>query len=112
MKRLPFKTEFVDKAKSGEKRFTSRWKLPNLKVGEIVSATTRMGKTPAFLVKAEDGFATLRITSIESKFWFEFTEDDAKDCGVTRDWYLKEKPNAHDMDRIHKIGFEVLEVKR
>ena len=109
MKRLSFKPEFRDKVQDGTKRFTSRWRSQYLVVGDIVAATEPKNGNPAFLTKAEEGFATLRITSVDTKFWQDFTEADAADCGVTRDWYLRERPDAKELDRIWKYGFEVVE---
>ena len=106
---MTFKNEFVPKILDGSKRFTSRWADKKLKVGDVVSAVTSQSGRPAFLVKAEDGFATLRITSAEAKFWKDFTEQDAADCGVSREWYLNERPLVGDFDRIYKYGWEPTE---
>jgi hypothetical protein len=110
MKRLTFKPEFVPLILEGKKRFTSRWTSQRLVEGDIVAAVARNGKTPAFLVPAKDGFARLKITSVESKFWKDFTEQDANDCTVTRDWYMDERTPA-EFDRIHKYGWELIEEK-
>lgn len=110
MKKLPFKKEFVESVKNGEKRFTSRWGGVDLLVGDEVYAIMVDGITPAPLDNPLfNVFATLKITSIESKFWFQFTDDDARDCGVARRWYLKGKSKVSGMNRITKIGFDVVE---
>lgn len=106
MKRLTFKPEHVEPIKNGTKRFTSRWRDPKLKVGDVVAAVTGQNGKPAFLTPANDAFATLRITSVEKLFWKDFTEDDARRCGVTRGWYLKEKPFPDPLGLIHMVGFE------
>ena len=107
MKRLPFKDEFVPDIKSRKKRHTSRWECKWV-AGETVAAVTAQKGKPAFLTPAKDRFATLKITSVESMFWKDFTEDHAKLCGVTRAWYLKSRPCAQDLDRISLIGFELI----
>lgn len=109
MKRLTFKAEFVPFVLDGSKRFTSRWKSQKLVVGDVVSAVTSQNGRPAFLVPAKDGFARLRITSVEAKFWKDFTDDDAADCCASRDWYLRERPLAQGFDRMYKYGWEILE---
>ena len=71
MKRITFKPEFVDKILDGTKVCTIRAKkLEGIETGDIVSFVTRTGKTPAFLVKAENGFATARIKTV-TVGWFE-----------------------------------------
>jgi hypothetical protein len=115
MKRIPFKSEFVDKILQGEKVATSRWLKRetfnlnplNLGSGELVAAVTSKvislpnGKTrvrPAFLCPSCEGFATLQMLMPELLLWKEFTDADARLCGVSRDWYLKERPDAKPDD--------------
>ena len=76
MKRLTFKSEFVIAVMDGTKTATFRFRYPYLRVGEIVAATTRTGKTPAHLVKASDGFCQLKIVSVTQRNWYGFTPDD------------------------------------
>jgi hypothetical protein len=109
VKRLTFKPEFVPDILAEKKRHTSRWRDQKLKVGDRAAAVTGQNGKPAFLVPARDGFATLEITSVEGIFWKDFTEEDAADCGVTRDWYLKEKPDASPDDLIYKYGWKLLD---
>lgn len=110
MKRLPFKNEHVPKVKDGSKEWTSRWSDLKLYPGDIVSATTGKNGKPAFLIPASEGFATVEILSHDVKFWQDFTENDAARCGVTKDWYLKERPSAMPLDRIHLYHFRLLPV--
>lgn len=107
MKRLTFKPQHVDPVLAGTKRFTSRWRDQRLVVGDVVAAVTSNGKKPAFLTPASEAFAHLRITSVDAKFWKDFTDHDAADCGVTREWYTAGRTPS-DMDRIYKYGFEVV----
>ncbi len=109
MKRVSFKTEFVPDIKEGIKQHTSRWKDLHWRVGEVRAAVTSQNGKPAFLTPVADRFAELECVSAEAKFWKDFTEDDAKKCTVTRDWYTKERAPA-DMDRIYLYGFKVVEV--
>lgn len=111
MKRLTFKPEFVPDILAEMKCFTSRWRPQKLKVGDVVAAVTAQDGKPAFLVPARDGFATLEITSVREMFWKDFTEEDAADCGVTRDWYLRENPTASEFSRIYKYGWQLMEWK-
>lgn len=108
MKRLTFKPQHQSPVLSGAKRYTSRWRDQKLQVGDLVSAVTGKPGKPAFLTPAADAFAKLRITSVDVKLWTDFTEQDAADCGVTRDWYLSENPNPGPGARIWKYGFEVI----
>lgn len=108
MKRLTFKAEHKPKVLAGTKRFTSRWRDLKLNVGETVAAVSAQNGRPAFLVPASDAFAKVLIESVEKKLWRDFTEEDAAKCGVTRAWYLKERPNAKDTDEIFNYGFWVI----
>lgn len=109
MKRVGFKTEFVPRILDGSKRFTSRWRPLPVKAGEVVAAVSRQGRTPAHLVPASKAFAHVRFDSHEEKRWADFTEEDAARCGVTRDWYLRERPGAPGEDTIHVYGFTLEE---
>jgi hypothetical protein len=107
VKRLEFQKDFVPDILSGKKQFTSRLKT-NLGEGDIVAAVTAQNGKPGFLTPAADRFATLKILSVESKFWKDFTDDDADDCNVQKAWYTNRYGiRLTDMTRIHKIQFEV-----
>lgn len=99
MKSISFDDEFIVPILRGEKRFTSRLSVRDLKVGDVVNAKVNLGWSP---------FATLKITSIQVIPWHEFTDDDAADCGVTRGWYERKRPFIQPFDPIYKIGFEVI----
>lgn len=107
MQRLEFQKDFVPDILRDEKQFTSRLKT-NLVEGDIVAAVTAQNGKPGFLTPAADRFATLKIVSVESKFWKDFTDDDAADCNVHKSWYTdRYGMRLTDMTRIHKIQFEV-----
>lgn len=107
MKRLEFQKDFAPDILNGTKQFTSRLKT-NLLEGDIVAAVTAQNGKPGFLTPAADRFTTLKILSVESKLWKDFTDDDAADCNVQKDWYTKRYGmRLTDMTRIHKIQFEV-----
>jgi len=63
MTRITFKPEFVDPILAGTKTLTMRFKpIPGVTQGGLVSAVTRSGKRPAFLVPAREGFALVEVT--------------------------------------------------
>lgn len=64
MKRLTFKPEHVEGILAGSKTWTNRWKWQGLVIGDVVAAVTAKDGKPAFLTKADDRFATLRITEV------------------------------------------------
>jgi hypothetical protein len=107
MKRITFKSDFVDAILCGTKRQTCRWRYPKLQSGDVVAAVTASNGRPAFLVPASDRFATLRILSCEPVFWEDFTDEQAAESGVTRDWYLRENPTASSHQRLWVIKFEI-----
>jgi hypothetical protein len=107
MKRITFKSDFVDAILCGTKRQTCRWRNPKLKSGDIVAAVTSRNGVPGFLVPASDAFTALRIVSCEPVFWQDFTDEQAAESGVTRDWYLRENPTASPLERLWVIKFEL-----
>ena len=119
MKRLPFKTEHEESVKNGTKEFTSRWGSPieghqGYKVGDVVACVApRLGKhgklLPAFLVAAGRAFCHAEILEVIDKKWSDFTEEDARFCGVTRDWYLAHSaPQVPDENYITTYRFRVV----
>lgn len=109
MKRITFKTEHEEPVKNGTKRFTSRFKDQNWRVGERRAAVAPRDGKPAFLTPVKDAFCILECVSVESKQFGYFTEQDAADCGVTRDWYIKANPSVTEWTFIHKYGFKVVQ---
>lgn len=116
MKRITFKPDFVPLILSGQKRHTSRWgKTPERDPlewprGDFRAAVTGKDGKPAFLTPAVDAFAVLRLDSKRCMFWTDFTEEHARLCGVTRDWYLKERPDAKPFDEIWIYEFCALDM--
>lgn len=107
MKRITFKTEHRQPILDGIKRATARWTDQGWAVGEKRAAVAPKPGKPAFLTPAKEAFAVLVCTKAEAKFWKDFTDEDARLRGVTRDWYLRERPAAGDFDRIFLYEFEV-----
>lgn len=110
MKRIPFKTEHKEPVLSDVKRATSRWKDQKWKPGEERAAVAPSGsgsnRRPAFLTPVKDAFCILECTNAQEIPWGEFTEEHAKKCGVTRAWYLKEKPDVTDETPIFFYEFK------
>ncbi len=107
MKRVTFRPEFVPDIQAGKKAATSRWRDLNWDPGEVRAAVTGKGKTPAFLTPAKDAFAHLRCTHAESMPWKDFAEEMAAECGVTRQWYTRERTPVLS-DEIYFYRFEVM----
>lgn len=108
LKRLTFKPEFVDAVRDGTKRGTLRWKPKPFNVGDVVAAVTSNGANPAFLTKAEDRFALLKITKTEALWWEDVTDAHLAATTVTRDWYLRENPTANHASRIYYYEWEAV----
>lgn len=107
MKRLTFKKEHQNPVKAETKTGTARWSDQKLHVGEVVAAVVGKNGKPAFLTPANEAFAYLRITKANAMFWKDFGDEHLSKTGVTRDWYLKERPCANDLDRIFYYEWEV-----
>lgn len=115
MKRLPFKPIWELPIKEGQKTGTTRWRDLKLKPGEIVSATTRKGRVPGFLIKASEGFCFIRITQVRRIYYKDYDLELAQACGFktledARAFYSIEKPDAGDLDEMFFYGFELIEV--
>ena len=109
LKRITFKTEHEGPINEDRKQATSRWSDQNWKVGEKRAAVAPRNGKPAFLTPASEAFAILECTKAERMFWKDYTDEHAAKCGVSRDWYLKERPDARDLDRISYYEFRRVE---
>lgn len=116
MKKLPrltFKPEHVAGVLAQTKTATFRRKLPQgIKAGIIVAAVTNQGAKPAFLTPVEDRFAELAIHQVETIFFQDYNEADAKAAGfpdldTALAWYLKTDPTIVPLSRLTRITFHL-----
>lgn len=108
MKRITFKPEHVQGILDGTKTATFRFKSLRLMQGDVVAAVTRTGKTPAFLVKADDAFAHLRITGTLIAHYSRLSDEELARTNATRDWYA-ERSNGSGIGTLYEFELEVPE---
>jgi hypothetical protein len=108
LKRITFKPEHVQGILDGTKTATFRFTSLRLLQGDVVAAVTRDGKAPAFLVKADDGFARLRITGTWLGHYRQLSDEQLAKTNATHDWYA-ERSNGSGIGTYYEFELEVPE---